>query len=494
MNKWLAISMEGWGKMVAGDPKIRILHELIQNAWDQDVTRVEVILESAPNLGRGLARLKVTDNDTRGFADLSDAFTLFAPSRKASEPGKRGRFNSGNKWALAHCTEATLISTTGTVKFLKDGTRQRSQARTEKGSSFAAVVRMTIAEIAEISEQVLLLIPPAGVHTTYNGTEIPERKALLTFNAQLGTVLADPEGALRPTRRQTDVELYLCLPDDQPMLYELGIPVRVLDSGEPYHVNVLQKIPLNTERDNVSPAFLRELRTYVLNHTSLLLTPEEVKAPWVTEALGDKRVLPGVVVDVIAERFGAKAVAFDPSDQEANHRAAGNDCPVVSGGTFSADAWQNIRKAGALPPAGRKFPTPKVFSDDPDAPTVVLLAESDWTPGIRNVVELAKSLAHELLAGVQISVQIINDPAFGHAACYGKCQLSLNLKALGSAWFDNYATNPEPVLDLLVHEFAHHHAVGSHLADDYHQWATKLGARLAVLALRKPSLFRTKLS
>ncbi len=45
------------------------------------------------------------------------------------------------------------------------------------------------------------------------------------------------------------------------------------------------------------------------------------------------------------------------------------------------------------------------------------------------------------------------------------------------------------MLDLIQHEFGHQYG-GNHLADDYHKALTRLGAKMTMLALRKPEIFK----
>ena len=46
---WFDVDKDGLGKLLEGKPKIHAICELIQNAWDQDVTGVEVELTPIPN-------------------------------------------------------------------------------------------------------------------------------------------------------------------------------------------------------------------------------------------------------------------------------------------------------------------------------------------------------------------------------------------------------------------------------------------------------------
>src|SRR5208282_82456 len=102
-----------------------------------------------------------------------------------------------------------------------------------------------------------------------NGKLLPTRTLVTTFDAILPTVLADEEGVLRKTTRKTQVSVYEPLPSETPTLYEMGIPV--VETGDRFHVDVGQKVPLNMDRDNVTPAYLRAVRVAVLNATHEIL-------------------------------------------------------------------------------------------------------------------------------------------------------------------------------------------------------------------------------
>ncbi|MBI3466446.1 MAG: hypothetical protein HY000_25820 [Planctomycetes bacterium] len=103
-----------------------------------------------------------------------------------------------------------------------------------------------------------------SLKVTVNGGVIPQRKSISSFTETLTTDIAGDSGELRKTVRVVEVEIYEPASGETAMLYELGIPV--VETGDKWHYNVLQKVPLNGDRDNVTPAYLRDLRTFVYNH------------------------------------------------------------------------------------------------------------------------------------------------------------------------------------------------------------------------------------
>ena len=98
------------------------------------------------------------------------------------------------------------------------------------------------------------------------------------FEAALETVLATEEGELRRTQRKTLVRLHEPLEGEAAMLYEMGIPVVAIDAK--YHVCVAQRVPLNMERDNVTPAYLKTIQVELLNHAYDRLEEHDANAAW----------------------------------------------------------------------------------------------------------------------------------------------------------------------------------------------------------------------
>jgi len=202
---WFEVDKDGLGKLVERKGKEYVLYELIQNAWDQQVTTVDVTLTKEP--GSRYATVTVEDDDPQGFSRLTDAWTLFAESEKKTDASKRGRFNLGEKLVLAACSEAEIITTSGGVRFDDKG-RHRLRKTRERGSVFTGLVKMTNDEMKACCEAVTRLIPPAGIITTVNSQPLMPRTPVAEFEASLKTEVADDEGNLRPTTRKCVVRVY----------------------------------------------------------------------------------------------------------------------------------------------------------------------------------------------------------------------------------------------------------------------------------------------
>jgi hypothetical protein len=468
---WFTVDKKGLAKLLERRGKAFAIFELIQNAWDTRAKKVDVVL--SPIAGQAYAHLVVTDDDPDGFKDLAQAFTLFAESDKKGCPEKRGRFNLGEKLVLALCRTATISSTTGTVFFDKDG-RRTSSRKTTSGSTFEGEIRMTRTEYQEVVGAVKQLLPPVGTDTFFNGERLSRLPVRAAFMVYLPTEIADEEGYLRKVERTTPVQVYE--PGGEVgKLYELGIPV--VETGDRWHVNICQKIPLNTDRDNVTPAYLQKVRAAVLNHLATVLEGPESAAPWVRDAMAHPSVTSEAVGHVMQERFGEKRVIADPSDVEGTKLAVSKGYTVIPGGALSGAEWENVRRAGAALPAGQVTPSPKPFS--PDGAPLNVIPQGEWSMGMLRAVLRAKRLGKALLDVPEetMAVTIVNNATWPFAAVYSPGQLIFNAGRLGRAWFDD--PDLEPFLELVIHEFGHHFS-GDHLSEHYHDALCKLGARLAV--------------
>jgi hypothetical protein len=479
-QSWFEVNKKGLSDLLRDKCKSFVLFELIQNAWDEQVTEVTVSLRAVP--GKPLIEVVVTDDNPDGFADLRDAFTLFAPSKKKADPELRGRFNLGEKLVLSLCDEATIQSTKGTVHFGSDGLRTKSKVSREAGSEFRGVMRMTRKELDTATSKLKTLIPPTGVKTLLvtdeATTELTRPAPVCTFEATLPTEFADVEGVMRRTTRKTEVEVFEPVGDGDAGIYELGLPV--VDTGDKFTVNIMQKVPLNLSRDNVTPAFLQDVRALVLNETSDLLTDEEATETWVTQATTDEKCSDEAISNVLDKTYGKKRVAYDPSDPESSHRAMAEGYAVVYGGSLNSGQWDNAKSGGAIASSGSMFPTPKVESDPNGVPPI---PEDKWTDGMKKVAHYAKRLAN-LLMDTTISVNVY--PTLGgFGACFGNRELSFSKQSLGNKFFDQFPSNREEVNRLLIHEFAHHFE-SDHLDAGYHKALCRLGAKAIEIALEDP--------
>lgn len=471
-DNWLAVHRQGLAQVLAQKGKARVLVEIVSNALDTEATTIAVSLIQAG----GRADFEVIDDDPDGFANLADSYTLYAPSTRADDASKRGRFGLGDKEVLAICEWASVRSTKGAVEFNADGSRAVTKDTRTSGSQFSANLKMNATEAKEFDALMSQLLIPEGTEVSYNGRRIESRSPLREFKETLGTVLRDAEGNLRPTRRQATVQIYKPMVGEQPHVYELGVPVVEADGR--WHVNVLQKVPLNSDRTNVTPAWLRELREHVLNHSYDLLSEADSKSRWVRDAYDGASDT--ALKTVVEKTYGKKAVLADPSDQEAVARCTAAGYTVIPARNPFPKGFGPRLQAIGLKPAGQVMPTMIVSSPDGQPP----IPEKDWTPGMRRVAEYSRQL-HLLLFGRKLRVAIFNLPRSDKrwlAKTSGRGDLDFNVGTLGKNWFEQ--PDQGAVDAILIHEFAHRKSVDNHFTERFYDECCRLGALMRDVPLR----------
>ena len=376
----LSVSTRGLAQQVARHGINFLSKELMANSLDQDVTAVHMTIES---IAHGRGRITITDDDPQGFLDLSHSYTMFAESKKKANPLQRGRFNLGEKLVIAYCMETNgfveILTTTGGYFFSRQKGRVKLRRKTERGSKVTAEFRASKTALAEMIEYVQTFIPPTGFVTTVNGKELPSRPPLAVFKDFLPTVAANDEGDIFKTTRKATVEIIETVNGEQPMIYEMGIPV--VENPTRYHINVQQRVPLNWERNAVTPAYSRKVCALVLNATRDLLTKEEASQPWIAEAMESDDIDAESVKKVLDQKHGKKRVMHDPTNPEASAAAAAQGYAVIYGGSHSSKAHKNIRKHSPVISATKKFRDEGIeFGFGPDN---VSIMESAWTDSMK---------------------------------------------------------------------------------------------------------------
>jgi hypothetical protein len=491
--EWFNVDKAGMAKVLARRSIALALLELVQNGLDEPgVTRVDVKI--APEPGKPYATVTVTDDAPEGFKRLSDAWTLFAESWKKGDATKRGRFNIGEKLVLALATDASIVTTTGSVVFDSNG-RRKARKRTEVGSVVTIRLRMTREQVEEAEAALRRLIVPEGIEVHLGGLftldtgALPRPERLTEHAVTLPTEIADGEGHLRPTSRKTTIDVYEPLDDSGAWLCEMGIPVvRLLT---PWTVNVAQRIPLNLDRDNVSPTYLRKIHAALLNAMQGDLDGIDADAPWVRHGAGAPEIEDNAFAAVLDARFGKDRVMADPTDREAGHRAVAHGHRLVYGNQLNEGERRNLRRARdnghePLTPAGQsRFQTYRPLDGGPGARPAKVVPESDYTERMTEVVAYAKHVAAEIGVTDRLTVTIISEITERFAAAYSPGHLTLNLGRLGHRWFDRTSADAlERVNDLLIHEYGHHYE-SDHLSSKYHDALTDLGAKLTRAALER---------
>lgn len=461
---WFEVDKDGLRDQARERGPAHAFVELISNSLDERESGVtEITVTARPVPGKPLAEVSVEDNSPRGYGSfLHHAFTLFAASYKRGNAEQSGRFNFGCKQWLSLCRHARISTVTGTVDFVEEGERiVRPRLRRPVGTLVEGVMDMTREEFLELETLVGRLIVPADVTVTFNGRALPSRTPLDSFKAKLTTMVAGDDGAMQKVQRETVVDLYEPLEEETPSIYELAVPV--VETDIRWVVQVGQKVPLNRDRDNVSPTFLRELKRVVADRMAGQIGQDDATG-WCNDVLADAKASPQACNAIVRGRFGDKAAIFDPTDQEANvNWQTEHEGTLVHGRNLTRDQWANVKRHGLLDAAGVLAPSAKPYTFIPDGDPLEFYDEADLTPGMIEVREHAREVASAI--GVRyLDVKFALSMNTAVVACYTRLgpssgELHFNMLVLENAWFAKGVT--VPVDELVIHELAHHF-VGSH--------------------------------
>jgi hypothetical protein len=478
-NTWFTANKEGLRKLIEHLPKEMVIYELVQNVWDEDASFCKVTIERDP--GSAYVSIICEDDVPEGFKHLEHAFTIWAESDKKGDPTKRGRFNEGEKKVLAMCRKAEISTTTGTVLFNEDGTRSSSSRKRDKGSRFYGEIRLTVDQVKEIEAAFQRLIAPERCETSLNGETLEVRQPVAEFVETLPTLNMDDEGQLRPTRRKTTIKVYETHDGEEAMLYECGIPV--VATGDTFHISVEQKVPLNRDRDNVTPAYLRKVRGVALVHTVHLLDKDAAAGKGVDDAMADESVGIDTINKVLDKRHGKKRAMHDHADPEANKQLTGEGYEVIPRGAYSPEVRQKILDVGGAKRSGNIRPTPSPFSNDPNAPEMKVIPKKEWTQGMKEVEAISRWFCAELGINDDLLVTFGLPRNRWWRAAWGS-GLIWSVSSLGGAWFNNWYEHVDDLLSILIHEFAHEGAP-DHLSHQFHRNCTDLGAKMIMLMMQK---------
>lgn len=323
---WLAISTEGFAAMNAARPPEHLVKELVQNALDS-------LTEGQPGhitLTYGLQgeQFHVTCSDNgSGIEQLADLRVVYL-THKIDSHRKRGRFGRGFKEALCIAEQARVASGWQQLEFLRDNGERISRQSSLPAAVSGTQVYMQMPWPAEIAAQLdsyfaRFLVPP-GVELQVNGCRILPRPVEHEIGTSLSTEVYDAasQSWKKPSRR-TSIHLVPTSADEQPTIYEMGIPVAALDWSVPFHCDVQQRVPMNPNRDAVASGYPVKLHVACLPTLLDAMDAANVKDDWVGTAgrrcdeTVQRRIIERAFGDNIARsvpRMGARHFDEDARD------------------------------------------------------------------------------------------------------------------------------------------------------------------------------------
>ncbi len=456
------ISNDGWKRMNAGRRAADLIREAISNTFDtDDVTQVHVHL--APGF------VSVEDNSKTGIPDLSLVTTVFLTDKQDSVV-KRGRKGRGLK-ELISAAEWAEVDTIGFKTTFTEGRETVKSTRTAGTKVSVKVAAWTQTDIEAAEKYLNKVIPPSHIEFYVNGSKVASRSKRISFPAHLKTQTV-VDGIQKEIYRETVVEIVnLAKGETLGWVYEMGIPVQ--QHSTRFHVNILQRIPLNDNRDNIDEVYLSTLGTFILPHLLRTMSAQALKHEWVDKAI--------VGLGYVEERILIKKLYGDPDilaleswNTHANDVVQQNGFSIVklNGVSMNMGNIMSRQINSALIIAER---IDREFKDE-----MVPESVAEPTGAFRRLVCF---LGQELL-GKNIGIEFFKRPkSFTGVQKMAHFKYDIGVIGFNVDCFDFKDALAENVLSTIVHEFAHD-KIGSH-DEVFQRESERIAGKLAIVALTK---------
>ncbi len=310
---WLQISTHGFASFNKSRPPGHLVKELVQNSFDAiGENSGTVTLDYYTEDGRFHVYCRDTGS---GLDDLDDLRVVYL-THKTDSHLKRGRFGRGFKEILSVADEALVGSGTNGLHFKVENGEQVTQKVTLENPQKGATVNMLFPWPEETAQEFdsyfSAFLIPHNITFLLNTTPVPVRSAHYSVATSLPTEIYNTESSSwRKPRRKTIIELVECRENELPFIYEMGIPVASAEWSVPFHANILQRVPMNPNRDALASGYAKRIHAASLSTILPDLEKEEATADWVGSA--GAKCDPKVQKDILDKAFGENAVRSVPN-------------------------------------------------------------------------------------------------------------------------------------------------------------------------------------
>jgi len=269
---WFGVDVKKRAAKVRSHPLPHIIKEALSNSLDAGATTIAISCRRADGKRRdsdGLRAFEVACTDNGAGCGDPEILRRVGSTTSDLHAETRGRFGQGLIDIIAASEVAEIRTLDHRLVFDAKGCRVTAIRNRVSGLSLTVTLRHGGEGFEELGDYFRSVILPDGVTLTFNGNEIqprvPER---LISGIRLSTSVYDPAtDRVRSCQRTTTVEVH---PQHgaSPMIYELGIPVDELPWQLPYDINVLQKTPLDTDRNMLPDKYKGKLVSHLVPHMS----------------------------------------------------------------------------------------------------------------------------------------------------------------------------------------------------------------------------------
>lgn len=475
-NEWFAVDVKKRAATVRSRALAVILKELLANSLDAGAADITISCKPAQGTKRDSAGLRAFQvacvDDGSGCAE-PDILRRVGSSTSDLYAETRGRFGQGLIDVLAICEESEIRTLSHRLVFGTAGCKISVIRKQVDGMTIIATLRHDGDGVEELDAYFDSIVLPDGVTVTLNGRLLtPRQPQRVIPEIKLQTVIYDPRAErVRRRQRATSVEIYT-QHGKTPMIHELGIPVDAAPWALPFDINVLQKTPLDTDR-NLLPD------TYKNNLISQLIEPMSAEY---AAYMNDRNEAPPEIKN---DRRNAKQLT-DTAQRSLVKTVIGVDResiirrnPLDSDDTSESQELENMGYApvnrGTLPSG-----VSEVLSN---APTVADLHDELCKPTTRTDRDFPPQTDRQrqcMLFYQEIAAMLVGKPVRcdrirgGATATWRNGVISLNVD-IQHLWEDPMG---EQSLGVILHECAHAKVSGHSIG--FTNEVERLGGRLAV--------------
>lgn len=252
-REWFSVDVQKRAAVVRSRHLGVVLKEVLANSLDAGARQIDLtcnITEGTRRDGDGMRSFHVECLDNGSGCDDPQVLRRVGSTTSDLHAEKRGRFGQGLIDVLVVSDFAEIRTLRHRLVFDKTGCKISRVRQSVDGLHIVASLRHSGEGFEGLGNYYDSMIVPDGVEVRFNGRLIERRQTVRVISGiRLQTVVFDTESErVRKYQRTTDVEVYTQF-DDSPMIYELGIPIDVAPWGLPFDINVLQKTPLDTDRN-----------------------------------------------------------------------------------------------------------------------------------------------------------------------------------------------------------------------------------------------------
>ncbi len=269
-NDWFSVDVKKRASRVRSNPLGHILKELVANSLDANAKNINLTIKVTPNTKAnrvGMRSFTFACSDDGDGCNDPEILRRIGSSTQDLHAETRGRFGQGLIDVICVCDSAEIETMRHRIDFDADGCKVWHHKDMIKGMYVSGIIRHDGEGFDDIEQYFASFIIDANF--TLNGKTLQRRNVVRSIpEVHLQTaVYSSDKAKVCKMRRNTTVQISE-MHFSNPMVYEMGIPVDTAPWSLPYDINVMQKTPLDVERNMLPDAYKKSLINSIVGNVS----------------------------------------------------------------------------------------------------------------------------------------------------------------------------------------------------------------------------------